>query len=132
MSVKEGNPNLQEHRKWTPGPWRIEKPEDELIAFSRHELSHGVFKASAKTVLGMKPSVIVWAESGFGGQFFTEIALVGSDDEANARLIAAAPDLFEALNAFVQTGDGHDDFRDEWPAARAAIAKALGDPRSPA
>jgi len=45
--------------------------------------------------------------------------------EANARLIAAAPDLLAALKAFMHA-DGHDDFEDEWPAARAAIAKAEG------
>lgn len=51
--------------------------------------------------------------------------------EANARLIAAAPDLSEALQALA--GDCGDDSDDEdampWPnlaRARAAIAKAIG------
>ncbi len=48
-----------------------------------------------------------------------------NDRTANARLIAAAPDLYAALKAFM-SADGHDDFTDEWPAARAAIDKAEG------
>jgi hypothetical protein len=46
--------------------------------------------------------------------------------DANARVIAAAPDLLAALKAFLDAGDGHDDFTDEWPAARAAVDKAEG------
>ena len=46
------------------------------------------------------------------------------DAEANARLISAAPDLYEALSAAVEVhGDGY-----SWgPAARAALRKARGD-----
>lgn len=52
--------------------------------------------------------------------------------EANARLIAAAPDLLEALEeilghnyiAFVEEGPISDD---EWKRAKAAIAKAKGE-----
>lgn len=42
-------------------------------------------------------------------------------DKANARLIAAAPDLLEALEYLVSLGGG-----DALDPARAAIAKALG------
>ena len=45
---------------------------------------------------------------------------------ANAHMLAAAPELFDALKAFVDAGDGHDDFTDLWPQARAALAKARG------
>lgn len=81
--------------KHTPGPWRVEKPSDELVAFARHALSYGVITGpeAAKRVLGEKPSVIVWANSAEGSGFFTEVALVAKNDEANARLIASAPDL---------------------------------------
>jgi hypothetical protein len=43
--------------------------------------------------------------------------------EANARLIAAAPDLLEALKAVVAISDRK---HDAWDAAHAAIAKAEG------
>lgn len=49
-----------------------------------------------------------------------------AENKANARLIAAAPDLLDALQAAVASGiidhDGEPD------AARAAIAKATGSP----
>lgn len=51
------------------------------------------------------------------------------DREANARLIAAAPDLLAALLALVSPDfDEHpQDFHPDWHAARAAIAKATGE-----
>lgn len=56
-----------------------------------------------------------------------EIATMGMMDEAeqqaNARLIAAAPDLLEALQAVVKVADRA---TVEFDAARAAIAKATG------
>ena len=50
--------------------------------------------------------------------------------EANARLIAAAPDLLEALEAIIATWDGpkYNHFMaDNIDLARAAIAKAKGE-----
>ena len=51
--------------------------------------------------------------------------------EANARLIAAAPDLLEALQGMIDyfIGGSIDDYSDTetMQAARAAIAKATGD-----
>ena len=44
-------------------------------------------------------------------------------DEANARLIAAAPDLLEALKGVVAVADRK---TDEFDRAKAAIAKATG------
>ena len=50
--------------------------------------------------------------------------------EANSRLIAAAPDLLDALKALTHSLDVedlvHDDQRSSFAAARAAIAKATG------
>ena len=50
--------------------------------------------------------------------------------EANSRLIAAAPDLLEALKALTHSLDVedllHDDQRSSFAAAIAAIAKATG------
>lgn len=49
----------------------------------------------------------------------------GDGDEANARLIAAAPDLLEALQA-IMAGVAGCERQPHWEAARAAIAKATG------
>lgn len=55
------------------------------------------------------------------------------DQEANARLIAAAPELFDALNALVNAVSPDDNdksyephFRPALKAARTALAKAQG------
>lgn len=61
----------------------------------------------------------------------TPIAVVPEQLAADARLIAAAPDLLDALNAALDEIDrlyaeGYDE--PEWAAqARAAVAKAAGD-----
>ena len=81
---------------WTPGPW------------------------SVKSIPGHGDSIV-----GAGGLQVVRIGQISKMDLANARLIAAAPELYEALKAFM-FADGHDDFEDEWPAARAALAKAEG------
>lgn len=46
--------------------------------------------------------------------------------EANAKLIAAAPDLLEALQDALHAYDKHGE-HPEWDFARAAISKALGE-----
>lgn len=52
------------------------------------------------------------------------------EKEANARLIAAAPDLLAALIALMPADfDEHpQDFAPEWHTARAAIGRATGNP----
>ncbi|MDI3856369.1 hypothetical protein QK383_10405 [Pseudomonas aeruginosa] len=89
-------------RKHTPGPWEIERYSDGLIqivgnirAVSEHE-EHVTNVVEAVTM----------------------------GDEANARLIAAAPELLEALQVCIEQITAlcsADDVPDQ---ARAAIAKA--------
>lgn len=57
------------------------------------------------------------------------IPCVGMDDkevEANAKLIAAAPDLLEALQAYLMAGD-KEARREASIKAKTAIAKATGE-----
>ena len=60
-----------------------------------------------------------WTPENFGN------GVIGTYREANARLIAAAPDLLEALVALVNHKDDLMPSR-LWDAARAAIARADG------
>ena len=60
----------------------------------------------------------------------------GLDQKANARLIAAAPDLLEAMQAlfgadmeYCMMGDGKNDQIEAIAKARAAIFKATGEQR---
>lgn len=56
------------------------------------------------------------------------MALVGKDDEANAHLIAAAPELYEALANLLAVSEGEGGTRfDAQDIARAALAKARGE-----
>lgn len=50
-----------------------------------------------------------------------------SDGEANARLIAAAPELLTALQATLDFIDGKADAIEPFALVRAAIAKATGE-----
>lgn len=86
--------------KHTPGPWQAQ-------TFSSHELQTDF----AMVAIGKRAHIIGYSE----------------EDQANARLIAAAPDLLEALELMVDTYDNGG-----WPSstlviARAAIAKAKGE-----
>lgn len=88
--------------KGTPGPWYC--PPDSVGGVSR---------------------TTVW--SGNGDIQIAECKSKGlalACNRANARLIAAAPELLEALQGVVRVADR---VTVEFDAARAAIAKALGE-----
>ena len=53
--------------------------------------------------------------------------ILHTDIEANARLIASAPELLEALINLLETCEYGDSNADEYNAAAKAIAKAKGD-----
>jgi hypothetical protein len=79
----------------TPGPWRTDRPYD-------------------------APSIYVIAGE---GATLTRVASVRDAHKANARLIAAAPELLEALQGLVLALPAGWSMQ----AARAAIAKATGE-----
>lgn len=91
--------------KHTPGPWH-----------AREWQCRGV--TSVGRVADNRVGFEQIAEcSGNGRQVSNE------QEEADARLIAAAPDLLEALKGVLRVADRK---TDEFDAARAAIAKATG------
>ena len=86
--------------KHTPGPWKIGTPPpngEQTVGTDQ-----GLMVAVATTSAGVQT-------------------------KANARLIAAAPDLLEALKGLMALSDHRVDLRDAAKDARAAIAKATGE-----
>ena len=98
---------MTEQAKHTPGPWKV-------------------VGKSIKSEIGRDQSTIARIDS--RGKFLPGY------DEANARLIAAAPDLLEALKTcrdalrdHVQYDNGESLERDGFVAATTAIGKAEGE-----
>ena len=87
--------------KHTPGPWHIAR-----------------FEASTVEIRNDR------------GLTVAEVGDSSQEDEANAHLIAAAPELLEALRCLIDGDEGmwrHDAPSEAWDEiARAAIAKATG------
>lgn len=83
--------------KHTPGPWKFGK--DGAIEHNNVQIY----------IDGADGTLIVY----------------GQVKDADARLIAAAPDLLESLRGFIEHGTCFD--ADDWAKAKAAIAKATGE-----
>jgi hypothetical protein len=90
-------------KQHTPGPWAISEQND----------SDKSWKAEVYSTISDEGVARV-------GYFDT----IRSEDLANARLIAAAPDLLAALESLLPYANGSESFAAEVAAARAAIAKA--------
>jgi len=96
---------------WTNGPWEhygsmiyANRPEDGGTICQVSEVRHS--------------HIVSHKEPEFGSPDRNEIY-------ANARLISAAPELYEALKEVVAISDRK---HDAWEKARAALAKARGEP----
>lgn len=99
------------HNTHTPGPWQVRKVDGHLSIFVPSE--RGLTCEIAERI---------------GGEVFKDASGAYRDYsrvEANARLIAAAPDLLEALVA-VLNYCVDDEGQPTIATARAAIAKATG------
>ena len=105
--------------KHTPGPWRI------IIDDDGNPLSGRLMVAAAPE---LDCAIVHW--DGFAQEFW-ESARGKKEMHANARLIAAAPDLLEALerclNFIENTESEMGDTLECGDKARAAIAKAKGE-----
>ena len=103
--------------KWTPGPWNIGSSDLPASRLSIHCKGH---KDSCHSTVALMVSRGV-------------IGISHDEEFANARLIAAAPELLEALEDCVAVMDrelaGLKVIQPELSAARAAIAKATGEPQ---
>ncbi|WP_416425643.1 hypothetical protein RAM80_07770 [Pseudomonas sp. App30] len=94
--------------KHTPGPWLIDPVDNEYIVPASEPDSIGI--AIVSTIDPMQEKRRWW---------------FGPESLANAKLIAAAPDLLEALQDLVtELGDDWNMLHNYLDRARAAIAKA--------
>lgn len=104
----------QEQAKHTPGPWQVKE-------YLRNEPSSTMPEYRIQTdVDSIAEAHRLWRD---GSPLATRYEV-----EANARLIAAAPDLLEACKAFVAayTDTEHAEQETVWQQAVTAIARAEG------
>lgn len=96
--------------KHTPGPWRAVIDSDFTPGIDADDIGESI------VVIGPN-------------NLSTDLGIWGrcrEEAEANAHLIAAAPDLLAALQTLVEQAERHDAVGLYWDQARAAIAKAEG------
>jgi hypothetical protein len=96
----------------TPGPWRFDE-------FQR-------VTGFAVSGCGLHGGLLALAYIKKKGPY-TLVALGVAEAKANARLIAAAPELLAALQTLMGSIEGLQENLDAAKAARAAIAKATGE-----
>ena len=98
--------------KHTPGPWATDLPE--------HEMPYQDIRIKA----GRRDIYLLWIDDAPVEDYNTE-------QLANARLIAAAPELLEAVRTLAGMAESFsDELHKDHPdvtAARAAISKATGE-----
>lgn len=95
--------------KGTPGPWRVSEKRGDLIDIRHNDSGVGAISLNLAHVVARQS----WLK----------------EAEANAKLIAAAPELLEVLKLILSY---HDDgncvlHKEDVSMARAAINKALGE-----
>lgn len=92
---------------FTPGPWRLRSDGEHDLRVVQVVEFDGEPEEDGATICGIPG-----------------LELSSDDDEANARLIAAAPELFEALRMCLLNGNLDEQER---KAGEAALAKARGE-----
>lgn len=104
-------PDTSPKRPWTPGPWQEGRPDMASI----------VEGYESKYVRSQHPDYHLMDVAIASGREVGDWETV----MANARLIASAPDLFEALAA-LEKAENWTEFEQGLKQARAAMDKALG------
>lgn len=114
--------------KHTPGPWRLDRSENDATSKHLAEL-YGLPQSTGLAIVGNV------REQAAGVRSYTTVAVVNTDAweaEANARLIAAAPEMYalldDALRVVVDaTPDGPlgQAYRDLTVRIGAVLAKAV-------
>ena len=110
--------------KHTPGPWQVITDEHPHFAGGKH-IERRIFTAWDHPQM-KGPTGVVNLSIGIGAEKGDKARPLVSISEADARLIAAAPDLLAALQAFADEIVPNNPNDPLWVNARAAIAKATG------
>jgi hypothetical protein len=113
------DPIPQTTTKHTPGPWQVGRGIDDAHMC---EVMTAAYAERPNLSPSHKLVCRTWAPDGQPLASF--IGFSRRECLANARLIAAAPDLLAALEGVLRVADRA---TDEFDAARAAIAKAKGE-----
>jgi hypothetical protein len=125
---------MSKTENWTPGPWQMRPVESWPFGFVVETEADGVeiFKQGA-VCHSTEQKTRADCEAGVGFKWrrtasynYTtrdEAAALIAEQDATARLIAAAPELLEALEEVVAISDRK---HNAWDKAHAAIAKARG------
>lgn len=131
-----GNKNKTMKTKHTPGPWRINhwsKSEEPGITYKGNINGVHFYAGDAVPypIYGIRNGVIHHADhslsASFEGAHIAEVSAINDEAEANAKLIAAAPELLESLQQFVSECiviDETSEFFEVKNKAIAAIKKA--------
>lgn len=109
--------------KHTPGPWRVSGVSMQTGNVSISMDAHRIVIAEVTNAASFS-DMLVGAMKRGGGSFDQDDC---HTQMANARLIAAAPDMIEALRQMVANAEADGkEYRDCYKKAVAAIAKAEG------
>ena len=116
--------------KHTPGPWIVTERHHPYKDGSKAHIERNIYTEWDHPQLkGKYPIVCTSVGIGMDGERAIHFAHI---DEADARLIAAAPDLLEALKELLECPSGDydttDDYANACKKARAAIAKTGSHP----
>jgi hypothetical protein len=91
-----------QNTKHTPGPWHIEKRASEIQRDGKpveyFAVAHTSLSRDSFVALGVAPVKLFFSVTGASSP--------NLEGEANARLIAAAPELLEALQRIIEFNDG--------------------------
>jgi hypothetical protein len=117
---------MSKYSQHTPGPWTVDDGESSLIGIFGEDSDPVAYLAEPISHRGFRSFKPLPLDPDFEREHDLGDPVIyhkGCEQAANARLIAAAPDLLAALKAVVRVADRK---TVEFDAARAAIAKATG------
>jgi hypothetical protein len=125
--------SLIERASFTPGPWDVCEIE---TSDGERYTSYGVCTADGSVIMDATNSSVGCIEWEHDGEPAGQVTRWDGAAEINARLIAAAPEMFEALARWVALAEGaiaefgiepHPDERAVLDQAKAALLRALSN-----